>query len=167
MKTLVLIRHAKATLEQPGQPDFARTLTQQGIQQAKFIGQLLQEKNVKPDYIISSTAPRAVSTAQILANELGYLPDNIITNAEIYASDVEELSKIIQNFDHKFNVVFLIGHNPSLTWLAHYFCEKAQMSLPTCGTIGINFAKDTWAELDETEGELLMFLQPPSSLSNE
>lgn len=167
MKTLFLIRHAKATWEQPGQPDFARTLTQQGIQQAQSIGQMLHAKNIKPNYMLSSTAPRAVTTAEILANELGYSPNNIITDAKIYAEGVEKLNEIIQNFDDKFNIVFLIGHNPNLTWLVHYLCQKARMNLPTCGTVGINFAVNTWAELYENEGELLMFLQPPISLAYE
>ncbi len=53
MKTLYLIRHAKAGWDKPELTDFDRPLTELGQQHAHNIGQELKPL-IKPDLIISS-----------------------------------------------------------------------------------------------------------------
>ena len=43
MKTLLILRHAKSSWDDPAVPDHDRPLTQRGKQDAKRVGQLLQE----------------------------------------------------------------------------------------------------------------------------
>lgn len=160
MKKLYLIRHAKASWEHPEQEDIERSLTPQGEEDAKAMALLLKKHKVNVDLIVSSTAVRAISTAQIMAQELDYNFDKIITNERIYNGGVEELVELIKELPAKAKTVLLFGHNPSLTWLAHYLCETFRMNLVTCGVLGIEFDVKSWDELSSVEGMLIDYYHP-------
>ena len=59
MKTLLILRHAKSGWDVPNIADHDRPLTERGKKDAKRIGQLLLERGLVPDQMISSTAKRA------------------------------------------------------------------------------------------------------------
>jgi phosphohistidine phosphatase len=62
---LYIVRHAEAA---PGSPDELRTLTQEGHEQARQLGQRLRDEGVEPDAVLSSPLLRARETAK----ELGF-----------------------------------------------------------------------------------------------
>ncbi len=161
MKTLYLIRHAKASWDQLDLTDFERPLTPLGEQHAHTIGQELKQQKVKPDLIISSPAMRALSTANIIAKELNYAEEKIQVKQQIYTCGVEELMEIIKAIKSTYKKVLFFGHNPSLTWLLHFLCEDAKMNIPTCGAIGIELGMRDWEHLTEAEGRVITFLHPP------
>lgn len=160
MKKLYLIRHAKASWEHPEQEDIARPLTPQGEEDAKDMAHLLKKHKVGVDLMLSSTAVRAIATAKIMAQELDYKFDKIITNERIYNGGVEELVEIIKEIPSKEKTVLLFGHNPSLTWLAHYLCETFRMNLATCGVLGISFDVKSWSDLSSVEGTFIDYYHP-------
>lgn len=164
MKKLYLIRHAKASWDHPEQNDFDRTLTEQGEIDAHEMAKQLQESKIKPDLILSSSADRALKTAQIFAEELRYPIKNIATDAHIYTGGVEELVKVIKELKAKYDTVFLVGHNPSLTLLSHYLCEGLRLNLATCGVLSISYDMTKWDELVETDGQFLAYLHPHHEL---
>jgi hypothetical protein len=63
MKTLLLIRHAKAEPPAAGIVDHDRTLADRGRRDAPEMGRRLERLNLKPNLMISSTAARAAATA--------------------------------------------------------------------------------------------------------
>lgn len=161
MKTLYLIRHAKASWEQPELTDFERPLTALGETHAHTIAAELKNNKVKPDLIISSPALRALNTAKIMAQAVGYPEDKIKIEDIIYNGGVEELMEVIKAIKPSHKKVFFFGHNPSLTWLLHFLCEDAKMNIPTCGVIGIELGMRDWEHLTEAEGRVITFLHPP------
>ena len=160
MKTLYLIRHAKASWDHPEQPDIERTLTELGETDAHNIAQRLKKEGCKPDLIIASTAARALKTAEIFAEELGYPLDKITTDSHIYTGGVEEIVQLIKTFNSKTNTILLIGHNPTLTLLSHFLCEGLHMTITTCGVLGMGFEMKDWKEVVETEGQFLAYTHP-------
>ena len=60
---LYLVRHAEAA---PGTPDELRTLTAEGREQARRLGERMRAKGVAPDAILSSPLLRARETAAAL-----------------------------------------------------------------------------------------------------
>lgn len=72
MKTLVLVRHAKSSWDNPDWSDFERPLNKRGNRDAPFMAEVLKSKNIIPDFMISSPAIRAKSTALYFAQELGF-----------------------------------------------------------------------------------------------
>lgn len=160
MKKLYLIRHAKASWDNPEQTDFERPLTEQGKIDIGNMAKQLNEQQLKPDLIISSNAVRALDTAQIMASELQFPPDQIIADEHIYSGGVEDLVTIVKAINAKCNTVFFVGHNPTLTLLAHYLCEGTRVVITTCGVLGIGFEMKKWEDAVETEGKFLTYFHP-------
>ena len=72
MKTLFLIRHAKSSWDDPALSDKDRPLGDRGRRDAPRMGKRLAKRNVRPDLILSSSARRALTTAEIIAKKLDY-----------------------------------------------------------------------------------------------
>ena len=72
MKTLLLLRHAKSSWKHPELADHDRPLNKRGKRDAPSIGQLVSDKGLVPDLIMSSTAKRARKTARAVAKASGY-----------------------------------------------------------------------------------------------
>src|SRR5690554_7660972 len=80
MKRLILIRHAKSSWE-TALNDKDRPLANRGVQDAHLMAEKTQ-KLLPESYIIwSSTAKRALETARIFAQHLGY-PEDLIVKKE-------------------------------------------------------------------------------------
>ena len=86
MKTLLLLRHAKSSWDQPEMKDHDRPLNKRGKKEAPKVGKYLKDNNLVPDLILSSTARRAHDTAQAVAEESGF-DKPIELNQDLYMSD--------------------------------------------------------------------------------
>jgi uncharacterized phosphatase len=81
MKTIYFVRHAEseATANNiAAGGEFEAPLTDYGRKQAKKTGKGLKDKKI--DVIVSSPMIRAIETAKIIAQEIGYNPNKIMTN---------------------------------------------------------------------------------------
>ena len=65
MKTLLILRHAKATPKDPKISDHDKSLDKVGKDDALHMGKLMKDKEIIPSLIISSTALRTKSTASL------------------------------------------------------------------------------------------------------
>lgn len=165
MKTLYLIRHAKASWEHPELHDFERPLTEVGDNDAHAMGKKLKTQGVVVDYMLASPAMRALNTAKIIAEELNFDAKKIVTDEQIYSGGVEELIDRIKHIGGEFNTVVCVGHNPSFTWLFHYFCEDEKVSIPTCGVVGLQFPMHSWSHLPHANGKRILFIHPEHEIS--
>lgn len=157
MKQLYLIRHAKASDDYTRILDFDRPLKSKGILQAHQIATKLINKGIKPDAILSSTAARALQTAQIFAlkNELNY--DQIIHDSSIYEASVEKIIQAIAQIKDEHQHLFVFGHNPSITNMANYLLDSFMTEIPVCGVVCIKIESDTWKDLNKNRHHLLFF----------
>ena len=162
MKKLYIIRHAKSDWTDITLDDFHRSLSNRGIKNATFMGKLLNQKNIKPDLIISSPALRAYSTAELIAKEIEY--DKVITaNQFIYDASVDTLQEIITYISDDKDVVFLVGHNPSISSLA-YLLGNLREDVPTCSIIEIDFHTDSWVNASRENSLLISYEYPKKHL---
>ena len=69
-RQLLLLRHAKAVLGEPGMEDFDRPLAERGEKAAKAMGRYMAEHGLVPDRVLCSPARRTRSTWEIAAREL-------------------------------------------------------------------------------------------------
>ena len=160
MKTLLLVRHAKSSWDSPEQSDFERPLNKRGHRDAPFMGKIIKQLNILPELIVSSPAKRAITTATYYAEELGYPVQNIIQDEIIYANGPKEILKMINQIDDSLNCIMVFGHNPDLSTLFNYLSDNEYGSLPTCGTICIDFEIDSWSNVGETDGTMRFFEHP-------
>ena len=70
MKTILLLRHAKSSWKDAGLSDHARPLNKRGLRDAPRMGRLIAEQRLKPELILSSSAVRAMRTAQAVADAI-------------------------------------------------------------------------------------------------
>jgi len=160
IKTLYIARHAKSSWDDSSLSDFERPLKKRGEKDAPMMGKILYSKDVQPDLIISSPAQRAISTAHILATEIKYPIENIVTNEAIYEASTSTLLDIIEQLDDTLKSVMLIGHNPSFTRLANYLTEQYFDNIPTCGVVAIAFDVLEWKMIEKNSGKVMFFEYP-------
>ena len=159
MKTLFLVRHAKSSWKDSSIDDNDRPLNKRGKRDAPFMGELLKEKVVNPDLVISSPAKRASKTAQIIAEQIGYYKKDIIYSEEIYEASSRELVDFIKKIDDKYNSVMLFGHNPGFTMLNNFLSKHYIDNIPTCGIVALEF-NNTWKEIDKNTAKMIFFDYP-------
>jgi len=159
MKTIYLVRHAKSSWKHPELSDIERPLNKRGKRDAPYIGNVLKDKGVKPDLLISSPAIRARKTAAVIAEIIEYPKSKIIIDDNIYESSSSELINIIQRFDDKYKSVMIFGHNPCFTILNNYLSDSYIDNIPTCGIVGIHF-NSSWKKINGKSGKTFFFIYP-------
>jgi phosphohistidine phosphatase len=149
MKILILIRHAKSSWKNPGLPDRLRPLNKRGKRDAPVMGERLAERGIEVDRVISSSATRALATAEVITEEIGFPWDEIIVDERLYHAGALELLEVIRNLDDHLDCVMCFGHNPGLTDLVNHLSPYYIDNVPTCGVVELRFAVDTWALVGE------------------
>ncbi|MDJ1470890.1 histidine phosphatase family protein [Cytophagaceae bacterium DM2B3-1] len=160
-KHLFIVRHAQAVSGAAGQRDFDRELSSSGIIEACKMGGHLKKLGVSPDVLFASPAVRALSTAQYMAEQLGYDTERIVINNALYEeyalqSFVEMINAIAE--DQKSAMV--VAHNPKQTYLAEYFTHDDIGSIPTGGVVHVIFENQRWVEITGGSGKMAWFEYP-------
>lgn len=138
-KKLFIIRHAKAEEHSILKSDFNRNLIQKGILRATKIAQMLGEKYLidEKTLFVSSSANRAIQTANIFASILNFPLMSIIQTKNIYEAYYQDILKELNRIPNNIDTVFLFGHNPGLSDLTNYLCNS-YISLKTAELAEIN-----------------------------
>jgi len=146
VKSLFLLRHAKAISGELSLPDHDRPLSDRGFKDSQYLAAKLAKKNIDFDLFLTSHAIRAITTAQILANALGHKQKHIAVDKVIYEGDVAEILEVISHASKKVNSIILVGHNPSISELA---CRLARepISMATCCLIEFSMDIKRWDSL--------------------
>ncbi len=160
MKTLYLVRHAKSSWENANLSDFDRPLNKRGRKNAPFMAELMRGKNVHPDLVVSSPANRALTTAEIFCETLGYPLENIEQRIEIYEGGLNHMLLLVQQIPDNYAIAMLFGHNPTLTSFANFISGERLENIVTCGIVRINFKSNTWQETMMDAGELVWYEYP-------
>ena len=160
MKTLYVMRHAKASWDFPDLPDVERPIVEKGIYNTKLIVAELNNKKTTPDLIISSHAKRAIETAKIIATGINYPIEKIETNKHIYMADKDDIFNIIFGVKNSLDAIMIIGHNPTLTQFANLFLDEKINILPTSGVISICFETGDWEGIINAPNKINFTLFP-------
>jgi len=144
VKTLFLVRHAKASRDDPSLADRDRPLNKRGLNDAPAMGKRLHKQTI--DRIVSSPALRALTTAQLFADELGIARRSIVIDERIYATSADELLALIHELDDGHGCVMLFGHNPEFSELAARLAGR-DVDMPTCAVARLRFDAASWADV--------------------
>ncbi|MFT5322981.1 MAG: phosphohistidine phosphatase [Planctomycetaceae bacterium] len=158
MKSLIVLRHGKA--ESPGSvPDFDRSLAGRGTQDAVRVGEVLVERDLMPDLIVASTAKRATTTAQLLAEGCNY-SGQIIPSDDLYLPTQSHILATVRDIPEEHSRVVIVGHNPGFGMFASKFGGSVDQ-FPTCAWAHIGFEVEFWGEVTQTtKSEGLDFWYP-------
>ena len=150
MKTLFLVRHAKSSKDDPNLADRDRPLADRGLKEAPKMGKRLAKRRVTPDLLVSSPALRALTTAQLIADELGCARKDIVVDDRLYESSANGLLAVIHALDQTLERVMLFGHNPEFTDLAHRLSSDI-VDMPTCAVAEFRFDTKKWSDVGHVD----------------
>lgn len=154
--TIYFLRHASAgeSLDDP-KKDEKRPLDEDGILQARYIGRALAAADVNLETIISSPLKRAMQTATIVANELGF-EQKIENDGAMRPEATYTLFQAMLRKHASAESIMVVGHNPSIKqFLSRMIGRQGQAA-------AIEFKKGAVAkvEVKRSEGTLLWSITP-------
>ena len=123
-KTLYLIRHGKAEEHSFLKRDYERDLVSKGIERGKIVANKikaqLQASNL---LVISSSANRALQTAEVFCEQLGFPQNDIQQTKKIYEAHYLDILEVINQVGNEIDTLLVFGHNPGLSYLTDYLCN--------------------------------------------
>ncbi|HMF79064.1 MAG TPA: phosphohistidine phosphatase SixA [Bryobacteraceae bacterium] len=123
-----LLRHGIAEEERLDISDSERALTPDGRRKLRQVLKTVAEAGVKPTLILSSPFKRAVQTAQIAKDLLGYESQVLQTKTLTPGSHPEQVWEEIRVHRNELGVL-LVGHNPLFDNLAVYLLGAPHLSV--------------------------------------
>ncbi len=154
MKTLLILRHGKSSWKNTGLADHDRPLAKRGKRDAPRVGRLLRDENLTPDLILSSTARRALDTAEAVAEASKY-EGEIESRPEFYMAGPEAYFRALRALSDNYECVMVIGHNPGLEELVEALTGEDE-AMPTAALARVELTLKRWRDLNsETGGRLV------------
>ena len=149
------MRHAEA---QPhADADIDRPLTDRGRAAAAEAGEFLRSIGIEPDHVLLSPAVRCVETWDEVGKVLQCSQEPQVTLEQgVYAAAPDSLLLVLRGVPESARTVLLIGHNPSVAYLASVLADADGSTeilqellnglLP--GALAVYETSVPWAELD-------------------
>lgn len=159
-KTLILVRHATAEEQNFTVKDFDRQLVGKGLSEAALMGRWLVEKNIKPDHFITSAAPRAYKTAELIAGQFQVDISTIITSRSLYDEGPKAYLHSVNTTPESSNVLILFGHNPDISYFGEYISGTDIGSMKKAGIVIIEFEDQKWEEISAGTGKFITYITP-------
>jgi phosphohistidine phosphatase len=166
MKTLTLLRHAKAVEATTMASDHERPLRPRGLRDALAVGC----ETKAPDLVLCSTAVRTRETLAMLSEGWATAPRTLYEDA-LYLASAQTLYRLIERLDTADGSVWLIGHNPGIHDLARRLAGVAigqgrhpalMAHFPTSARATFTIDADDWADLALAPITLTGFAVPSS-----
>jgi phosphohistidine phosphatase len=160
MKTIIVCRHAKSSWDVIGMKDFDRTLNDRGNKDAPMMGMRLQQRQLKIDTILSSTANRAAQTAQHLAAAILLDGNKMQYKSSLYHASADSITNHILCIDNAVDTAIIVCHNPGITHWANEQTGFLMDNMPTCGMIAFTINTSDWTSFESAKKKLLFFDYP-------
>jgi len=158
MKQLILVRHGKSSWDDPKTADHDRPLKKRGFKDAKLVIKAFGTYMQSPLKVISSSANRALTTANLFKEGLQIADEDFTVVKEAYTFESSELLEVIKKQNNAIERLMVFGHNPAMTSLVNYLGDNYIENLPTTGLVVIDFDTDYWNEIEN--GKTLVSLFP-------
>ena len=161
MKTLILIRHAKACTASISQIDFERLLEKTGEYDAKSVAQKLFTEKYFIEQIVSSTAKRTKQTAIIFAEQNNISISDIIFEEKLYNSPMYVYEDTVESLSNNKNIIAIVGHNNGISeYASSMLQDNKYFDMPTCAVVGFRAAVNSWEDFAVAKKQLLFFEVP-------
>ncbi|MEO7365373.1 MAG: histidine phosphatase family protein [Sphingomicrobium sp.] len=167
MKTLLVLRHVKASQDSPSGMDFDRPLKPRGHRQSLALGQMMRERGMTVEAIVASPATRVVETISsvIEGAELACEPKY---DRRIYNASPEALSEVVRQADDNVECLLIAGHNPGLQSLILHLAQQDDNGLradvasayPTATLAELRLSIEHWRDVGRDSGRIVSLLRP-------
>lgn len=145
MKTLLILRHAKSDWSNSQLTDHDRPLNKRGKYDAPRMGAWLKQQEMVPELIISSTAERALTTAELVALACDFAGE-LRTEQKFYLAGPPTYVKILNEVPDSYKRVMVVGHNPGMEELVSLLTDIDQR-MTTANVAVVELPIESWDEL--------------------
>lgn len=144
------MRHAKAASEGPGESDFERRLTVDGIQSAADTATMILNRGLRIDRVIASSASRTRQTADLIIEGTGF-PSARLDLDELYLAPAKTFEAAVceRTFEDESSVM-IVGHNPGIAGLICRWADRI-LPVPTSTVAVFESSADTWQNVRRTK----------------
>jgi len=157
---LWLIRHAKSAWNDPGVTDFDRPLNARGERDGATMQAWLAEQEHPAQWIWTSDARRARSTAEFVRNGFAVAADHLVEAHELYLASPETMLDLVRRTPVEVTSVAVIAHNPGTTYLLNLLAdEPVTDNVPTFGVARLD-VPGVWHDLTPGSCKLDLFVSP-------
>lgn len=163
MKTLLLMRHAKSSWDNSRLTDYERPLNERGRRDAPRMGRLLRHEGLPPDLIITSSAKRAATTAELVALELS-LDSDIRYTEMLYLADPDTYIRLARQLGDDIETLLMVGHNPGIQELVEQLTDQEE-EMSTAALVYIRAPIRKWSEFGGGKQYELAHIWRPKELS--
>lgn len=166
-RSLLLLRHAKSSWDDPSLDDFDRPLAKRGREAAPRIAHEMMRRSWQPDHAFISPALRTRQTWEVVA---AAFPDGISCDfvPAIYEAPPARILDAVRSAPDEAGCLLVVGHNPGLEELAALIAspesdDKAMARLsakfPTAAIARFSFG-GPWQALGPGTAMLEWFVTP-------
>lgn len=163
MVELLVMRHAKSDWDSGATRDFDRPLAARGHRAAARMAEWLEENDLQPDLVLSSSAVRARETAGYVIDQLQIQPADIEFHDDLYHADADDWRIALAG--QTATRILICGHNPGLDWLVEFLAsspppETDDGKLMTTAAIAHLRFERSWDQLARGSGHLESLVRP-------
>jgi len=151
------MRHAKSDWN-TGSSDFERPLNNRGLKAAPQMAIYLKDHAKFPDLIISSSAVRAITTAEIVKKNIQY-DKEIQQVSDFYFGDSDSMMDTLLELEDTIQTVLLVGHNPTVEELVNKLSSEYH-AMPTASIVSVLAHIDKWENLQIYENSIEWAVSP-------
>ena len=173
MKYLTVVRHGKSSWDVPGVADHDRPLNERGQQAVPAVATFLHRTYFgggdgkpmlpPPDQLLSSTARRALTTAEMMREVMKMPPKSLVADSKLYLAEAPAILEVARGLDEGLDHVMIFGHNPGLHEFAERILARAHVSkMPTCTCVLMALPYRYWGLADWGEAQLIGYITPKS-----
>ena len=170
-KTLLLMRHAKSSWDDPALDDFDRPLGARGQKAARRMGGYVERNGLAPDFVLCSAARRARETWKLARESIG---GEIRSRAarDLYLASPDRLLRAIRSIPDGVGRLLVIAHNPGIQELAVRLDAGAddgradgpsaemRAKFPTAALAVLSIDARSWSEAARGRARLMDFAVP-------
>ncbi len=142
--------------------DHERPLNSRGRNDAPRMGQLLAAQGLRPDRVLSSTAVRALTTAQAVIEAAGF-DVKIEQQRDFYLAPTNVYIGTLAQLPEACSCVLIVGHNPGMELLVNQLTGQ-HVTFPTAALAHVELSMETWPEFTGDYGGQLVNLWLPREL---
>lgn len=171
MKYLTIVRHAKSSWAEAGLSDHDRPLNERGRKAAPAVATFLNRTYFggngvpallpRPDRLVTSTALRALTTAQMMREAFALPVERLLLDSQLYLAEAGRILETMRRFDESWHHVMMFGHNPGMHDFAERILARAHVpKMPTCTAVIMAFPHEFWGLADWHEAQLIGYITP-------
>lgn len=159
MAELLLMRHAKSDWDAAFDNDARRPLSARGRNAAETMGRVLTAAGKAPDFILTSPAVRAHSTAEMAAAAGGW---NVTVHVveELYGGGPMAVVAAIKTVPAPSTRVMVVGHQPTWSEAVSILMGGGDVAMRTATVAGMEVLVRSWEAIGPGTCRLSWLLPP-------